>query len=171
MNLLGFEPYMDSVAGNEVRIVKSWEEVSAEATEIGGFDYVTCFEVLEHFSLDREEEALSRMSTVVKDDGMVVVSVPIEQGLPAVVKNLFRRFAHPQHRQLYSYKNIAKSLFSKSFQDIRSGDGYLNHMGFYFRDLEKIFDEKFQIQKRFFSPIPLVGRHINSQVFYQLRKK
>jgi len=141
--------------------------------EKGAFDYVVCFEVLEHFSVVRQKDAFERIAEVLKKDGRFVVSVPIEKGIPAVVKNLRRMIMHP-NPEIYNIKNITASLFgtkTKWMKQHRLGTEYLSHVGFFFDDLESVIKEFFTIEKRMFSPFRGLGSNFNSQAFYVLKKK
>ena len=167
--LIGYEPIMDSVLGNNVNITASWEEVVAEAP----FDYVTCFEVLEHFDADRQAETLKKLFHLLTNEGCLIVSVPIESGFPSLVKNLIRKFSCAKRdRPVYSIRNIVAACLKRPLPRYRTGSDYLfSHMGFYPADLEKVFSENFVITKKCFSPFPLLGSQLNSQIFYSLKKR
>lgn len=171
IGLLGFEPFLESIPDNQVPVVKEWSEVEARAAENGGFDYATCFEVFEHFNPTRQAEALGRIADVLKPSGRLVVSVPVESGLASVVKNTIRRIDHPHVSHIYSFRNIFRSAFGLPIPEHRSSDDYLAHMGFYHKDLQRVFDERFTILKRRFSPFPWLPSGLNSQVFYLLQPK
>jgi len=165
--LIGYDPIMPPMYGNTVNITASWEEVAKEMP----FDYVTCFEVLEHFDETMQIETLKRISHLLADEGFVIVSVPIEKGFPSLVKNVIRKFScSKSDRHLYSIKNIVAVFFKKKFSKYRKSSSYLSHMGFYHTDLEKVFLNDFVIVEKSFSPFPLLGSQLNSQVFYHLKK-
>ena len=165
--LMGYEPFMPPVHNNAVTITASWEEVVKEAP----FNYITCFEVLEHFDENLQRETLKKISQLLDDDGVLIVSVPIEKGFPALVKNIARRFTCPKReRHLYSIKNIMAACFKKKLPQYRTGSNYLSHLGFYHTDLEKLFLDDFVMVKKRFSPFTSLGSQLNSQVFYKLRK-
>ena len=176
-NLVGYEPYMDlKDIPPAVITCRDWNEITTYCDDHGLFDTVTCFEVLEHFSKERQIEAINKMSTVLKDDGNIIISVPIEKGLPVIPKNLRRIALHYNkgNEELYTFKNIAYSLFglkSSSLDDLRTGDQYLSHMGFYFTDLEDLLKENFILSKILYSPFSKLPYFFNSQVFYKLKKK
>ena len=65
--------------------------------------------------------------------------------------------------------NILKSVVGLPMPELRTGDGSLLHMGFYFKDLETVLQERFEIEKKFYSPLGMFGFNANSQVFYRLR--
>lgn len=172
--LVGFEPYMEPNKGvSALNIFRNWDEITAYCDMNGLFDTVTCFEVMEHFSKERQIEAIDKILKVLKADGDFIISVPIEKGLPVIPKNLRRIALHYKgSEEIYTLKNIACSLFgikSQSLDRLRKGEDYLSHMGFYFTDLEDLLREKFIISKLSYSPFPKLPYFLNSQVFYQLK--
>lgn len=76
---------------------------------------------------------------VVKDwrdvlTGFLIISVPVEKGLPALIKNIVRRI-RTRDRTLYSFKNLFRSFWGKPFPEIRNRAGYIfQHMGFYLKN-------------------------------------
>jgi len=85
MLLVGYEPFMESLDDNAVTIKTDWDSIVEFSEQLGLFDYVTCFEVLEHFSPQNQYEALKKMHSVVKPTGTVIISVPIEKGFPSFI--------------------------------------------------------------------------------------
>jgi cyclopropane fatty-acyl-phospholipid synthase-like methyltransferase len=166
--LFGYEPYMSSVSNNSVVIMQDWIEVKQKAP----YDYITCFEVLEHFTQNKQQEVLQEIHSILNDDGLLIISVPIEKGCPSIIKNMIRRLKY-KDKVTYSIKNIIASFHGKSLPEFRQGNKYLylNHMGFYFEDLEFIFLQYFYIIEKNFSPFPFFGYNINSQVFFKLKKR
>jgi 2-polyprenyl-3-methyl-5-hydroxy-6-metoxy-1,4-benzoquinol methylase len=58
---------------------------------VGQYDAVFCMEVMEHV-VDWEPE-LARLKRLLKHDGTLIISVPVETGLPLMVKQTVRRIA------------------------------------------------------------------------------
>lgn len=136
INLLGFEPYMDAISNNKVSIHKSWDDIVDWANTNTKFDYVTCFEVLEHFGPGRQAEALNKMKSVLNKNGHIIISVPIEIGFASLVKNLIRKAKQPKENYYYKPINIWKSFLGKPLPHLRNDTDYLAHMGFSFKQLE-----------------------------------
>jgi len=133
-----------------------------------GFDRICCLEVLEHLPAPVLVDALCRMRDLLAPGARLVVSVPLETGLSVIAKTVIRAI-HGQTHPDTSFANIARTFFGLPID--RSGDGnyHLGHVGFSFREIEKRFAEtSFTIENRFFSPIPVLGSLLNSQVFYTL---
>jgi len=171
LRLVGFEPYMESIQENTIQIEKDWTQVIELSKKYKLFDYVTCFEVLEHFSPQNQYEALRKMHSIVKDTGRVIISVPIEKGFPALVKNLIRKLNLPHSNHIFTSSNILKSFLGRNLLELRNDPGYMSHMGFYFTDLETEIKKLFTIELKSYSPIGGPTYQTNSQVFYELIKK
>lgn len=167
-DLLGYEPYTEILEYNQVNIVESWDSVSAHIEENDKFDYICCFEVLEHLTTERQDQTIRQILAVLKENGSVIISVPIEKGLPVMVKGLLRRKGGGRWLEMYSWKNMFASLLGKPVSRFLEKEDYLTHFGFYFTDLENLLKKYFTIEKRYYSPIGTNFYIINSQVFYKL---
>lgn len=167
--IFGFEPYMNVLPKSNINIFREWESAEQQFQGDQAATIVTCFEVFEHLPLDKQAQALVQIRRVLRQDGRLIISVPIECGLPSLPKNIFRymRFSRTQY-DIYNLKNIVKSVLSIPIPECRSGSDYLSHMGFYFKDLEKIIEQYFLIIKKTYSPFFVLGASWNSQVFYKL---
>jgi len=168
VNILGYEPYMTTINNNALKIVRHWQEVVEDCQINGKFNYIVCFEVMEHFTSIKQKELLKDISNVLSEDGVLIISVPIEKGFPAIIKNIIRRL-NLNDNKTYNLKNMLASFFGKALTEYRDREGYLSHMGFYFNDLEKVLEQYFTIEKKFFSPFRMLGYQLNSQVFYILK--
>ena len=93
-----------------------------------------------------------------------MISVPVEGGIPALVKNIFRR-ARYGGRGVYSSKNIVRSALWKPVPEAREGADYLTHMGFYYHDLLDLIDNRFIRLKLVPSPFNNLPATLNSQIF------
>jgi cyclopropane fatty-acyl-phospholipid synthase-like methyltransferase len=163
--VIGYEPYMSPISGNSVVILQDWTEVKQKAP----FDCITCFEVLEHFSPNKQREVLQEMHSILTGNGLLIISVPIEKGFPSVVKNIIRRLKY-KDKVTYSIKNIVTSFYGKPLPEFRQDNKHLNHLGFYYHDLEAILLQYFDIIEKCFSPFPFFGYNVNSQIFFKLKK-
>src|SRR6202022_2340147 len=87
----------------------------ATIDHLGRDDAVFCMEVFEHV-VDWEPE-LARFVTLLAPGGRLIVSVPVETGLPLVIKQVVRRIAgwrkigHYPGTSFYSVGEMAKSIF------------------------------------------------------------
>jgi len=142
---------------------------NVETFDDGMFDKITCLEVLEHLEERGTKKALMDIKRLLAKDGTVIVSVPIEVGFSSLLKNAVRIFSNQTHSGT-NVITIAKSFFRMPIK--RKGDGsyILSHIGFDYERLERTFTEMdFEVVDRVFSPFPLLGPYVNSQVFYVVR--
>ncbi len=161
---------MESNLFPDLTIYKKWNDVENWSKQKGLFDYVVCFEVLEHLNPSKQEEVFKMVKNVLKEDGTFIISVPIEKGFPALFKNI-RRITIHYDAKIYNLNNILASVFGYKTQWMkkhRKSEEYLSHLGFYFNDLEKVLDPFFKIKEKTFSPFKRFGAQLNSQVFYQI---
>jgi uncharacterized membrane protein len=120
-------------------------------------------------TLDNQRKILNNIFSLLTEDGILVLSVPIEIGLSGLMKNLARIFLRQTHAETNFY-NLIKSTFCIPID--RGSESYIStHIGFSYKDLEVLFPEiGFKVKKLLFSPIQFFGSTVNSQVFYILVK-
>lgn len=133
------------------------------------FDKISCLEVLEHLTVENQRNALCTIRSVLNENGFAVVSVPIEIGISGLMKNFARIVLRQQHPNSTAI-NILKSFLGVGVE--RGNESYIStHIGFDYRDLEKLFvSSGFEIKNRLYSPLKGCGSICNSQVFYVLSK-
>lgn len=184
---------MASIASIEASVFEPTPFLMAEAKEkLGGlesvvfvhsldsvapeiFDYVFCLEVFEHLPEKETVEALAEIHRLLKPDGIAVIGIPHELFLPALLKGLFRMC-----RRYGEFDASPKNIFAafrgrpplqRPIGEISPGAPYyFKHLGFDYRALERILEEQFQLAKKWFSPFPVLGAALNSEVYYMLRK-
>ncbi|RSK40268.1 class I SAM-dependent methyltransferase [Mangrovimonas spongiae] len=173
--LYGFDPVDDMFEELKQTIATySLQDVSItknlNTLENKKFDVVSCQEVLEHFSATKQQEHLKNISNLLKDNGRVVISVPLEIGFPSLVKNSIR-FLVGQSKAEATFKNIVKSFLGLEIN--RPKDDYIyTHIGFNHKHLEKVFEDVgFIIETKQYSPFKYLYNFVNSQVFYILKKQ
>lgn len=167
--LFGYDPSLEmrasvsQIAG--VQCVSDVAELPA-----GAFDTVSVFEVLEHVSTTETDTILNRCRRLLKADGKLIVSVPLEIGLASLVKNTIRAAVVRPVEVNNTPLNRAKTALRIPIERHDYGNGYFGHMGFDYRQLEPTFTRcGLKIERRTFSPVPILRSLINSQVFYVLR--
>lgn len=140
------------------------------------FDYVFCLEVFEHLPPEQTEQALAQIQRLLKPTGVAVIGVPHELFVPALIKGAFRmsrRFGAFDARP----RNILAAFRGKPpterpTTEIAPGQAYhSHHLGFDYRRLESQFRPYFRREARWFSPFPLLGSSLNSEVYYLLKKQ
>jgi 2-polyprenyl-3-methyl-5-hydroxy-6-metoxy-1,4-benzoquinol methylase len=163
-------------------------------SQLGGADHagrytaVTCMEVLEHCPADVQHAVLADLDRVMAADARLVISVPIEIGPALAVKQGVRRFAAAAGlseyagRERYRVGEFARMIVAgpttsieREITTARASDGTLlrfhGHKGFNWRALERLVRARFTIERRLYSPLPLAGCWLNSQVWFVCRKR
>jgi SAM-dependent methyltransferase len=143
------------------------------------YDTVVCMEVLEHVvDLDA---VVDRLHRVLAPDGRLVVSVPVETGVPLLVKQAVRRVAgwrgigdYPGTSP-YTWRECWASVFAGARQHIarpvyEGGVPFHDHKGFNWRALAARLGQRFAIERVVASPVPAFGPHLATQVWFVARK-
>jgi SAM-dependent methyltransferase len=151
----------------------------AKSSPPAAWDVVTCMEVLEHCLETERRRVVGELARLVRPTGMVLVSVPIEVGPSVAGKQFFRalaglrRLGDYAHRERYSPGEMLRSILGLSVgRVVFEGKGpagpylYHGHKGFDFRVLERELAERFTIARRLFTPLPIAGPLLNSQVWF-----
>ena len=152
------------------------------AAHARAYDLVVCMEVLEHVvALDGVIDQLWRL---LADDGTLLVSVPVEIGAPLLVKQALRRVAAWRGigdyggTSPYTIREYAASLFAGATphiaRSIYNADGdvpFHDHKGFNWRALRVRLERRFAIDDVIASPVPWLGPHLATQVWFVARKK
>jgi len=149
----------------------------------GAYDAVICMEVLEHV-LD-VRPLLDRFALLLSPSGKLIISVPVETGLPLLVKQAVRRVAG--WRGIGDYPGISPYSFRELWSGVvasakrqhiirpvhrnADGSGFHDHKGFNWMVLRETVVQTFEIEKILSSPLTLLTPHFASQVWFQLRKK
>jgi ubiquinone/menaquinone biosynthesis C-methylase UbiE len=157
-------------------------------TADAAFDVVTCMEVLEHCPDRIQIEALDRIARVTARDGLVVISAPMETGPSLAAKQLarsavaLRGLTEYANGERYRLAEFATMLFARrhtmipreehvSSEDDGTTFTFTGHKGFNWRRLEALLMARFAIERRLFTPMPLLGAILNSQVWFVCRKR
>jgi 2-polyprenyl-3-methyl-5-hydroxy-6-metoxy-1,4-benzoquinol methylase len=145
------------------------------------FEMAVCMEVLEHAA--RPELVLDRLHTVLKQGGRLIVSVPVETGIPLMVKQAARLFAARMGVRAYvtnkgySLSELRRSVFAGESQHIpripyREWHGQLSfdHKGFNWKVVRGLIAERFSIEGVHATPVPALGPDLGSQAWMIARK-
>jgi 2-polyprenyl-3-methyl-5-hydroxy-6-metoxy-1,4-benzoquinol methylase len=144
------------------------------------FDVVTCMEVLEHCTDAERARVLDSLVRLTAYSGRLIISVPIEIGPAVLGKQLFRALAawrghgDYQYRETYTPRELlaaalARPNLRRAIYTVTAPDGeytYCGHKGFDWRRLEKDLRNRMIVERRMFTPLPLLGRLLNSQVWF-----
>lgn len=144
------------------------------------YDVVTCMEVLEHCVDDERRRVLDTLGALCRPDGRIVISVPIEIGPALAGKQFFRALAawrglgDYRYRETYSAIELTRAVLgrphlSRAEYIVDGAHGpwrYCGHKGFDWRILQAEVKDRFHLHRRLFSPLPLLGALMNSQVWF-----
>ncbi len=150
--------------------------------EAASYDAVFCMEVLEH--VESPLSLLMEFERLLKPHATLVISVPIETGLPLLVKQLVRRVAgwrriddYPGTAG-YSLQELVSSVFATSRQHMirpafHLADGTVvhDHKGFNWRVLQAIVASRFDLVRTLTSPFGWTGPQLGTQVWFVARRR
>jgi 2-polyprenyl-3-methyl-5-hydroxy-6-metoxy-1,4-benzoquinol methylase len=147
----------------------------------GSFDTIYCMEVFEH--VVEPAPILDRLHRLLAPGGALVISVPIETGLPVIVKQVVRRVAgwrgigHYPGTTGYTPMELVLSVFAGSSQHIprpvfanQDGSTFHDHKGFNWRVLRELITERFDLIRQTTSPFGAVGPQFGTQRWFIARK-
>lgn len=135
------------------------------------FDAVFCLEVFEHLPQKETVNALQTISEVLKPDGVAIIGVPVETGIPALYKGIFR-----MSRRYGTFSATARNVLRASvgyppkdrpFYDIAPGFTYHeSHMGFNHHRFVETLASILHLQKSSASPIAALGSWLMPEVYF-----
>jgi SAM-dependent methyltransferase len=157
-------------------------ETLASPDATGAYDAVFCMEVLEH--VVDPELILADIERLLRPGGTLVISVPIETGLPVIVKQLMRRMAgwrrigHYPGTSSYTAIELLKSVFAASTPHLvrpvfGSSDGprFHDHKGFNWRVLHAAVSARFDLVNCATSPFNWTGPQLGTQIWFVARRR
>ena len=143
------------------------------------YDAVFCMEVFEHV-VDWDPE-LARLERLLAPGGALILSVPVETGIPLILKQTVRRIAgwrgigHYPGTSSYSLREIAASVLAGPAQHIRrpifdTGTGWAyDHKGLNWMVLRSRLERQFVITRIAASPFSWLGPHLATQAWFICR--
>jgi SAM-dependent methyltransferase len=146
------------------------------------YDAVICMEVLEH--VVALHEVLQRIWRLLSADGSVLISVPVETGLPLLVKQTVRTVAgwrgvgdYPGTAP-YTLGELAASVCAGSqphlqrpVYGIAGPTPFHDHKGFNWMVLRRQLEHYFHVDEVVATPFPWLGPHLATQVWFAGRKR
>jgi SAM-dependent methyltransferase len=143
------------------------------------YDGVVCMEVLEH--VVDVDAVIDRLWRLLAADGTLLVSVPVETGLPLLIKQAVRRIAGWRRigqypgTSPYTWRECVVSLFAGSTPHlVRTTYGCdahcHDHKGFNWMALRDRLARRFTIDRIVASPLAWLGPHFATQVWFVARK-
>lgn len=144
-----------------------------DSLESGAFDSVFCLEVFEHLPKIEADKAIKEIHRLLKPDGFAVIGVPHELFLPALFKGIFRIFRRYGAFDA-CFGNVLAAFIGRPplvrpVSEIAPGVRFhFEHLGFDYRSLDRLLQKQFRITNRWFSPFPILGPMLNSEVYFLL---
>lgn len=176
-NLVGYEPdpemYQEAACvtrGTGIAIVRTIDALHGAA-----FSKIACLETGEHL-VDKELEALLvNIERLLAQRGRMVISVPIETGVPALLKNIFRILkGHvPDNLTVLNFWRMVFgiSILRSTPEHYEHGQYIYSHMGFNHRQFEKVLKQYVRIEEKHYSPLAVVGAVFSNTVLYACMHK
>lgn len=144
---------------------------------LGSYDAIICMEVLEH--VVDADAVLDRFVYLLAPSGKLLISVPVETGLPLMIKQTVRRVAgwrglgdYPGQAP-YTWRELWASVFAGRRQHMmrpihRDSDAsaFHDHKGFNWRVLHDALVDRFYIDKILSSPVTWLPPQLGSQVWF-----
>ena len=152
-----------------------------KTSESSKFRKVFCMETLEHCTSAGVETVLADLERSVHPGGQVIISVPIETGLPFFLKAAVRRLAAARGLSEYKYyeryglRLATRMIFAGSKTDFARplyGDPsapYHSHFGFNWRMLRERIRQRLVVEQTRFSPLGFLHGAVSSQAWFICR--
>lgn len=142
----------------------------------GQVDVLFCLEVFEHIPLSIRSSSLAEVDALLKDDGEAVFGVPVEVGLPALYKGMFR-----MSRRYGAYdakpKHVLMAALGMPPKDRPIGylppdvEVHNEHMGFDHRGFRRDLAGQFTLTKASASPFPALGTAVCPEAYFVGKKR
>lgn len=148
---------------------------SFDSIPAGQADLLFCLEVFEHIPLSMRSKSLAEVGALLKDDGEAVFGVPVEVGLPALYKGMFRmsrRYGAFDAR----LRHVLMATLGMPPKERPVGilppdvEVHNEHMGFDHRVFRKDLAAQFSLAKASASPFPVLGTALCPEAYFVVRK-
>lgn len=169
--LVGFDPMLLGQMPDALRAkVATFDDRRALLDAYAGrFSVISCIEVCEHIGEAATTTLLDDIRALAAPDARVVIGVPIETGLPGLVKNLYR--ALTDDAQGASVAIALKSLVGAPILRPSDADGLIpSHIGFdAWAFAKSLAEHGFKVERLDFLPLPLLRGLLNNEVYFTCR--
>jgi SAM-dependent methyltransferase len=143
------------------------------------YDAVFCMEVLEH--VVDWNPVIAQMARLLAPGGKLIVSVPVETGLPVLVKQTvrciagWRKVGHYPGTTSYSWRELMSAVVAGNRQHVErpvfdmGGGPAHDHKGFNWRVLRERLNRDFVVEQVMASPFSWLGPRLATQVWFICR--
>jgi SAM-dependent methyltransferase len=148
-------------------------ELSADLN--GSMDVVYCLEVFEHLPPKETFQAIRSIQDLLHANGIAIIGVPVEVGIPALYKGLFR-LTRRYGQFDATVKNILLATMFRPPRERPVGEiapglhFHFEHLGFDWRTLRELLQAEFKLLHIVSSPLKL-GAWCMPEVYFVVRKK
>ncbi|MEW6237139.1 MAG: class I SAM-dependent methyltransferase [Candidatus Omnitrophota bacterium] len=133
----------------------------------GSFDAVCCLETLEH--VNGEQQAIAELKRILKDDGTLIVSVPIEIGLSVLLKQGAATLFYGGYRGSYAWTELWNAF--RGNLDHIERPNFSSHKGFDYRKTLAELRRNFADVQTAGLPMKWLGGFLNTQFLMAARGK
>lgn len=131
------------------------------------FNVVCCLETLEH--VEEEALAVGELKRILKDDGTLIVSVPIEMGLTVLLKQSVAKICFGGYRGAYTWKELWNAFLGRLDRVPRPSISL--HKGYDYRPTVAEIRKHFASLRMTGLPFKPLGRFLNTQILLVARDK
>jgi SAM-dependent methyltransferase len=146
-------------------------------------DAIFCMEVLEHVVTEEVPMVLQLFQDCLTPGGKLFVSIPVETGIPLLIKQTWRCFAgwrglgdYPGIEP-YTWADLWRGLTAGESQHMQrpihrppGGNAFMDHKGFNWRLILRQIEARFTVDRVFGSQAPWLPAGMNSQVWIVARR-
>jgi SAM-dependent methyltransferase len=142
----------------------------------GSVELIFCLEVFEHLPERETVDAIEQFNRLLSTSGNAVIGVPVEIGIPALYKGIFR-MSRRFNAFDASVKNVLlAALFSpprgRPVSEIAPGFAFHHeHMGFDYRKLYALLHAQFRLLQVTTSPFSIFGPWLNPEINFLVQKE
>jgi len=150
----------DDVVRENVELISDLNEIKERR-----YSYISCLETLEHIPDEKLLETLLLFRTLLKPNGTLVISVPIESGISALLKQIIRKVSGQSERVATPWTIFLSTIYLTS--RIKRDQRDPGHTGFDYIKTRKLIEKSgLKIEKTIYSPFRALKGFINSQIFW-----
>ena len=128
-------------------------------------DIVFCLETFEH--IPNSNKFINEIFRILKDDGELIYSIPIEIGISLLYRQLIRKIINCPVDS-YSFKELIINAFLK--KPPKRINNPLNHKNFDWRRIQKLINKKFTHVSKTYSPFPFL-KTLNPTIIFKVIKR
>jgi len=176
-NVFGFEPAKSMYKQALENLKEEGIVVASDSNTLPykEFTRIACLETCEHLCSDELIKLFESIDRLLVKQGKAIFSVPVEIGIPALLKNTFR-FMKDRNYDNLNLKNFIKVFLGmpvkRNVNQKLSNVKYIySHIGFDHRNFESKLSKYFSIESKQYSPVNFLGTFLNNTIFYVCLKQ